>query len=663
VRTALIAERERIVTLTGRGGSGKTTLALTAAAELLDEFAGGVWLVRLATVASPTRIGDAIASAIGAVAEAERTASAAIIARLRGRGRTLLVLDNLEHLIDGAADIATLVAGLPDVQILATSQAPLRLADEICLPLDALDDDASLALVERVARRRNPAVTVSGRDRAELLELVQLLDGLPLALEVAAARLALLSPAQLLRRLRDSPDILRDDRSDRPERQRSLRATIDWSLSLLEPPARALFARLGAFAGPVELEELEAICGADGLDVVGELFRLLEVALIRRVESGDRRIRFGLPEGLRRIAADELDRSADGERWRRAHAERQHQVAWPVRDFFATRGEYDAALVAGPERLAALGWSQTGAPQLHAALAACHGMLASERGAAREALTVLEPLVAALPDDRELAAVACCAMSLTRFSQGHTEEGFEQAERALELAPTQRLRIAALICRGLLHGLLGRSEQAVADSAAAVELADGEDPAAHAVAITFEAQARLFLDDAAGGRALLDRFATELATSDVSFLWRRFTVEGDIAAAMGRYDEALGFYVVSLEAARRRGHDGQQIFDIVGTALALAALGEDATAVELVAMARAFAVEAGGPTASLLHVLDLGAIEAAQRRLGSEATAAAQARGAAVASDPRVPRACTLARAAAGAGPAGATDAISPAAG
>jgi len=113
---------------------------------------------------------------------------------------------------------------------------------------------------------------MSGRDRETLIELVHLLDGLPLALEVAAARLALLSPPQLLQRLRATPDVLRDDRSDRPERQRSLRATVDWSLRLLEPSQRALFARLGVFAGPVELEELELICCADGLDVAGALF-------------------------------------------------------------------------------------------------------------------------------------------------------------------------------------------------------------------------------------------------------------------------------------------------------------------------------------------------------------------------------------------------------
>src|SRR5205807_9716326 len=124
------------------------------------------------------------------------------------------------------------------------------------------------------------------------------------------------------------PELIKDAGAERPERQRSLRATVEWTLSGLEEGLRELFARMGTFAGPVELEEIEAVAGGDGLDVLEALAGLLDVALVRRVESGDGRVRFGLPEALRQIAAGLLDAAPDGQEWRRAHAQRQHDLVW-----------------------------------------------------------------------------------------------------------------------------------------------------------------------------------------------------------------------------------------------------------------------------------------------------------------------------------------------
>jgi class 3 adenylate cyclase len=220
VQDALMGEGERLVTLTGRGGVGKTSLALVAASALLDEHPGGVWLVTLATASSAAEALPLVASAIGAEGDVFGSPLEAVIARLRDRGRTLLVLDNLEHLLAVAPALAELLDALPELRMLLTSQAPLRLALERCVPLDALDDEAALALMERVVRRRGAVLEADGTDRAALLEIAHLLDALPLALELAAARLALLSPAQLLERLRDSPDLLKDAGGERPERQR-----------------------------------------------------------------------------------------------------------------------------------------------------------------------------------------------------------------------------------------------------------------------------------------------------------------------------------------------------------------------------------------------------------------------------------------------------------
>jgi len=169
--------------------------------------------------------------------------------------------------------------------------------------VQAASNDAALALIERVASRRARALPLAVADRDALLDVVHLLDGLPLALELAAARLALLTPSQLHERLRSSLDLLREDRSDRPRRQRSLGATVEWTLGLLDPPARELFVRLAVFAGPVELDMLEAVVSGEGVEVLDALAALLDVALLRRVETGDGHVRFGLPEALRQMPA------------------------------------------------------------------------------------------------------------------------------------------------------------------------------------------------------------------------------------------------------------------------------------------------------------------------------------------------------------------------
>jgi predicted ATPase len=259
-----------------------------------------VWLVSLATAAGDGVLLRAVAAAVGAEGDLETTPLEAITARLADRGPALIILDNVEHLVaDAAAEIAGLMESVPQLRIVATTQVPLRIGSEYVLALDTLGDMAALALIERVARRRARPVLLAAADREALLEVVHLLDGLPLALELAAARLALLTPLQLRDRLRSSLDLLHEERSDRPRRQRSLAATVDWTLGLLEPLTRGLFVRLAVVTGPVEVEMLEAVVGSNELELLDALDELLGVGLVRRVETGDGRVRFGLPEALR----------------------------------------------------------------------------------------------------------------------------------------------------------------------------------------------------------------------------------------------------------------------------------------------------------------------------------------------------------------------------
>ena len=493
VRGALLDDGERLVTIIGRGGAGKTSLALAAASTLLDDYAGGVWLARLANVVSADQMLPTVATAVGADRDAVRPPLEAIADRLRERGATLVVLDNMEHLLAAVSHVAALLDAVPDLCVLVTSQAPLHVATECCLPLDALDDEAALTLIERVARRQGATTSGATADRAALLDVVRLLDGLPLALELAAVRLSILTPAQLRDRLRDSPDLLKDTRPGRLERHRSLRATVEWTLELLDEAPRALFTRLGAFAGPVELEELEAVAGADALNVLESLAGLLDVALVHRVESGDDRMRFGLPEALRRIASGMLDAAPDGRTWRKAHAERQCAIAWAARALSASAGaDYRAAVAADAEAAAALRWARGAADPLAAPLGAARAALLADKGRTADALAVLEPLLAAPSGDPVVDGQARFAYAHALCNAGRLREAATAADQVLTITSNPAIQARALVARAWVHSQMNEHEAAVRVSEHATALARPLGPALHSGVLMMEAQARLF---------------------------------------------------------------------------------------------------------------------------------------------------------------------------
>ena len=188
VRSGLLVDGERLVTLTGRGGSGKTSLARAAGAQLLDQYPGGVWWADLASVRLPAEVPGVVAAALGSERDVDGSPLRAIEARPRTSGATLLILDNMEQLITSSGWLAELIGSLPELRVLITSQLPLRIPQERVIQLDALDDDSAAMLIEQVARRRGGTVPSDAGTRAVLLEVVRLLDGLPLALELAAAR-------------------------------------------------------------------------------------------------------------------------------------------------------------------------------------------------------------------------------------------------------------------------------------------------------------------------------------------------------------------------------------------------------------------------------------------------------------------------------------------
>jgi predicted ATPase len=288
VRELLARDDARLLTLTGAGGSGKTRLALHAAGELAEAYPDGVWWVPLAPLTDPAEVGTAAARALGGGGPLPQVVD--------GR-RLLLLLDNFEHVVEAAPEVAAVLAECPRADVLVTSRERLRVQGEHVYPVPVLERAQARGLFVARARAAQPDF----HPDAHLDELCERLDDLPLALELAAARTSLLSTEQLLDRLGDRLDLLRGGR-DAETRQKTLRATIEWSYELLEPEERTLLAALSVFRGGWTLEAAERVADAD-LELMQSL---VDKSLVRRWESG----RFGMLETIREFAAEQLEASA-----------------------------------------------------------------------------------------------------------------------------------------------------------------------------------------------------------------------------------------------------------------------------------------------------------------------------------------------------------------
>jgi predicted ATPase/class 3 adenylate cyclase len=289
----------RLLTLTGPGGTGKTRLGLHAAAEAAERYPQGVWWVPLAPLRDPELVLDAARQALGTKdGLAEHIAHQAM----------LLLFDNFEHVVDAAADLSELLAACPNLHLLVTSRELLRVPGEQAYPVPPLEPEDGTELF--VARAR--AALPSFESSRAVPELCDRLENLPLALELAAARVRVLSPEHLLERLSRRLDVLKAGRGVDP-RQQTLRATIEWSHDLLDEDEQRLFARLSVFRGGCTLEAAEEVAGAD-LDT---LESLVDKSLVR-VREGER---FWMLETIREYAAERLEESGEAEELRRRHAE------------------------------------------------------------------------------------------------------------------------------------------------------------------------------------------------------------------------------------------------------------------------------------------------------------------------------------------------------
>jgi predicted ATPase/DNA-binding SARP family transcriptional activator len=317
-RIAQALQDAPVVTLLGPGGIGKTTLALAAARRAEVDDPRRVWLVELAEVADDDAVDHAVAEALGVTGSQGRTLAASVVAALRSRP-SLLVLDNCEHVVAGAAALARAVVETGgDTRVLATSREGLAIPGEQLLIVEPLDREAAVELFGRRARAASAVFDLT-QTRPDVEELCRRVDGLPLAIELAAARSRVFTPAELLARLDDQLGLPVGPRRTSAARHRTLRATVQWSYDLLTPAQRQLFARLAVFTGPFDLVGAEVVAALEGGSAADLLGDLVERSMVS-VDPSPFGRRFRVLETLRRFGLDQLDREDDRDATAARHA-------------------------------------------------------------------------------------------------------------------------------------------------------------------------------------------------------------------------------------------------------------------------------------------------------------------------------------------------------
>jgi len=436
-----------LVTLTGPGGSGKTRPCIAVATEVAAEYPDGVYFVPLAPVRDPQLVPSTIAQAIGLQDPRDRPLMEHLVSQLRER-QLLIVLDNFEHLLAGAPVVTQLLQETSALRILVSSRSSLRVSGEQECPVpplavpdpDARPTAASLAACESVrlfaerAAAAVPGFTISDENAPAIARIARRLDGLPLAIELAAARVKLLPPEAILPRLEHSLGLLTGGSRDLPDRLQTLRATIAWSYDLLTEGARRLLAACSVFAGGASLEAIEAVCDAAvdiGLPVLDGLQELADQSLLRQVPGpGSSPVRYAMLETIREYAAERLDEMPEADRARGAHA-----ATFLALVEAGGRQHAGLAKKAWLERLetehnnirAALSWYREHDPPAALRLAASLPAFWSLRGHHTEGRQRLGELLGLVPDESTARVSALNGAGWLAIDQG----GYAEAARML----------------------------------------------------------------------------------------------------------------------------------------------------------------------------------------------------------------------------------------
>ena len=528
----LLRPEVRLLTLIGPGGIGKTRLGLRVAAELLDEFEDGVYFVDLAPIGDPSLVVPAIAQAVGVREAGSRVLLESLKDQLRDK-HMLLLLDNFEQVLEAGPLVGRLLAACPRLKALVTSRSVLRLygshdvsVSPLTLPdlheagaLERLAQYEAIRLFSERARAAQSNFSLTEENAAEVVSICHQLEGLPLAIELAAARVRLFAPSDLLGRLGRRLPLLTGGPRDVPARQRALRATIDWSYHLLDPPEQALFRRLAAFVGGCTMEAAAAVCTSPelGIDLFDGIVSLADKSLLRRDDGDWDPPRFRMLETIREYGLERLEASTEAPRIRRRHAEHclaLAESAWPG--------------LVGPD---GSGWCER---------------LESEHDNFRAALTWSQEE----SGDAELGLRLAGAVAWFWYVRGHFTEGRRWLDQALTRgrATTPSVQAKAFWGAGLLtrqQGDLALSEQ-LCEAALAIFQSLGDRPQTAVVqsflAITvvlrgdYERATALFEQSLASARELDYRWCAAIPLQWRGALAR---ARGDPARATALLEESL----------------------------------------------------------------------------------------------------------------------------
>jgi predicted ATPase/class 3 adenylate cyclase/DNA-binding CsgD family transcriptional regulator len=622
----------RVVTLTGAGGVGKTRLAIQVAAAMATHFGDGVWYVDLAPITDPDLVPVTVARALGLPDQPGRSTMDTLLRFVRDR-QMLVVLDNCEHLLDASAELVTaLLSGAAQLTLLATSREAVGVAGEVSwrVPSLSLADEALELFTDR-ARHARPDFTLTDGNAAAVGEICTRLDGVPLAIELAAARVRALSLAEILEGLHDRFRLLTGGARTAVRRQQTLRASVDWSHALLTEPERVLLRRLAVFLGGFALDAAQAVAGGGDVQryqVLDLLTLLVDKSLVVADDTGGR-TRYRLLETVRQYALEKLGESGEADTVRSRH--RDHYTALAaVLDAPAGR-DYEQRLEQAEIEIdnlrAAFGWSRENSDvELALALASSLQPLWQARGRLREGLAWLDavltddnaqhPAVAAAVRGRALADSAVLAILMG------AADSLEQAQQALAIA--REVDDATLLARALTAcGYTAVAQNAkVAGPYFAEALclaralgdpwrlsqilgwqARGAVVAGEPIAVRVAAEEGRDLAEAIG-----DRFISRQCRYSLG--WAKI-YQGDLAGAAAQFGEVAA----DAEAAHEVFHRAQSL---AGQGLALAFQGDTGAALAAAEVAVEAAAELGGLVAGVAYAglavaaLAAGDLETAQ---------------------------------------------------
>ena len=633
---------ERLLTVTGYGGTGKTRFSIELFRRLAPEYQDGAAFVSLASVTAASAVLPTVGNALE-IPEAHGRSALDALATVIGQRRMLLVLDNLEQVIDVAEEIAALVERCPALQVIATSRAPLKIGaeTEFVLPplelpaqgatsLDALRECPSVALFVQRSVKVKQDFALTHTNSAVIAAICRRLDGLPLALELAAARVRVLEPAALLQRLDHALDLLTSGDRDLPLRQRTLRATISWSYSLLDAAEQQLLRRLSCFHEGWTFEAMEQICYADDERhrALDDLNSLVEKGLVRVVGSGER---FALLETIRAFSSEQLHAGGGVDATRHAHADYYLRFAAGVAAGIRSNGQLVALQRARSENAntqAAIRWltvcaSAGDKAALEKGLLLCGYLnwfwhIGGQHFTAR---VLLDPLLGLAANDppsrgRALARLAAGMVSTTtgewERSVGEWTGGYEDGKAVSDAEAAAE----GMMGVGYCNLSLGRMEDAgAALDEAIVRSKGGVSNFVLALGMTIKGMLRFVTGDLASGIALVEdarRIQERINDREgggmaLSFLAQMSFAKGDFARALALYGEAIE----ALAAIGDQPEVARVHCEMGWTALVA---GDPPAAQRSFRLGVQTSEEVGSPRGTGLALLGLAAVEAAEGR-------------------------------------------------